>query len=198
MKMRAAAIAMSLMMMTMLALTGNVQAIDGNYDNKLIGEGEYFEIWLWDWSSSEGDDVDIKVKLNSGAPVDVVVSRDSLEFDYFTGEYSGDIQVEKHLTSPGDKTSFTFEIPDDDTYYLSIVNMGDEGAYVDIDYSEDTSDEDAFVLGVCAIIIIVGAIVLVIIIWVIIKVMKKDDWPPQGGYPPQQGGYPPGQQPPNY
>ena len=176
----------------------NVTAAMTNYSNVQIDafddEGE-----LLVWADS-GDDVDVEVTSDLAVNVYIMASEDYLfifDVDYTKAKY-----MDEGTTS----SSFTYTIPNDESYYIVIYNPNNETATVDYAYTDLYSDymddldenldeaEDAFIFAgmVCILIIVIIVVVIIVVIVLIIKMGQKKQ--AQQQYAPPPPGY--GQQPP--
>ena len=158
--------------------------------------------------ANKGEKVDVKV--TSDIPVNVYIIA-SGDYSYIDDDYSKAKKTVEGTTS----TSFTYKIPDDQSYYLIIYNPSNSTtATVDYSYTDflEKRAEEAvgflgMAIGICIAIVIAVIVVIVLIIYFLIRSSSRKKQQQYPGYPPQQGyqqpppGYPPqqppqGQQPP--
>lgn len=135
----------------------------------------------------DGDEIDVEV--TSDIPVNVYIMRsEDYKFGY-DPDYSDAKLSKEQITS----TEFTYEIPDERSYYLVIYNPNNITANVEYTYTDTFGDEEWLLFGfaaiVCiAIIAVVGILVLLVIIYFVFfskkkKKKKKETLPP----PPEAG-----------
>jgi len=142
---------------------------------------------------NKDDKVDVKV--TSDIEVNVYI------FDSDDWSFSPDYSKAKISKEGITSTSFSYTIPDDDTYYLVIYNPSNTTTatvdYEYTDYSEKRVEEATTWLGmwvaVCIAVVIVIIVVIVLVIYFAIKLSSKKDQPPPP-YPPY--GYQPPPPPP--
>lgn len=136
--------------------------------------------------ATKDDKVDIKVK--SDIPVDVYIMESGDYWANLGGDDFSDAKVSKMATTD---TSFTFKIPDDQSYHLVIYNPNNATATVDYeytDYFEERLEESAgflgMAVGICAVIVIVLIVIVVVIIYFAVKWSKNKNQPPLPPPPP--------------
>ena len=171
-----------------------------SYSNVSLSPDDTIEHSVYDtfWNY---DDKTVDVEVTSDKPVDVYIMSNA---NYIFGgtNFAGASYKEEGVTS----TSFTYEITDEQAYYLVIHNPNNESATVDYAYSDFTEEilddvEDAIFTGLmfCLIIIVVIVVVIIVIIVVIIKLGKsKQAQQPYAPPPPGYGQQPPPPPPPQY
>jgi hypothetical protein len=174
-----------------------VSAADIEKDDVTIGPEDYErEMFLF-----ADKDQKVDVEVTSDIPIDVYIIA-SDDIDYSTPDFSKAKVKKEGVTS----ASFSYTIPDDQTYYLYIYNpsstINATVSYSYTDYLEESVEEAFAFLGMaallCIVLIVVVIVVIVLIIYFATRRRKQTPPPPpvqQQGYPgyPQQPGY---QQPP--
>ncbi|MFO8051530.1 MAG: hypothetical protein R6V01_07525 [Thermoplasmatota archaeon] len=163
--------------MTVLVLSvPSVCAAEMIERNNVSVSSDSTETHLFGLFIEQGDDIDIEVE--SDLPVDVyMISMSS--YTSFSNDFSGAVYSKEGVTS----TSFTFTVPDSQSYYLVIYNPNNSTATVNYKYTDVSADEAEEAAKICgglgimclvgivvAILVVVGIIILII---VIVKKKKK-------------------------
>ena len=141
----------------------------------------------------------VDVKVTSDIPVNVYIMA-SEDIDYSTPDFTKAKVKKEGITT----TSFSYTVPDDQTYYLYIHNPSNTtSAIVSYEYTDylEEAIEDAFeflAMGVmvCIAVVVIIIVVIIVIIYLATRSRKNKQQfppPPPPGYQP-----PPGQQPPGY
>ena len=137
------------------------------------------------WAADKGDEIEIKV--NSDLPINVYI----LTCDDYLEFFGPNVSKAKYSVEKVTSTKFTFKIPDDQSYYLVIINSNTSTATVDYEYTDILSEDigDIMFGFVCIILLIVGIIIIVVII-VYFATRKKRQQPPVYPQQPYQPQYP--------
>lgn len=149
------------------------------------------------WLTDKDDEIEFKVESNIRVDVYIMTSDDYLDDVVgFVPSYENAKHSEKGITS----IKFTYEIPDDQSYYLVISNPNNATATVDYEITNVTSEEAIWTFLVCVVIaiIIVGVIILFLIYYFAFRKKKKPKPQPPGYYPPPPPQYPPPPPPQQY
>ncbi len=190
-----------IVLILLLSIPNTAASTTEKKDVQIDPEDDEFASFTW---AKKGDKVDVKVTSDIPVNVYIILNTDYSSFD---NDYSKAKKSEIGKTS----TSFSYKIPDDQTYYLVIYNPSNSTtATVDYSYTDffderldEASEAVAGIFGmaaaICAVIVIAVIVVIVLIIYFLIrsssrKKQQQYPYPPpgQGSYPPQ----PPPQQPP--
>lgn len=145
--------------------------------------------------ANKDDKVEFKVK--SDIPVNAYI----ITSDYYSdATWNKDFSKAKLSKVGITDSSFSYKIPDDQSYYFIIYNPNNSTATVSYEYTDlfEKRVEEAGVffgmgLAICVGIVIIGVVILVLIIYLITREKPQPYYPPyQQQYPP----YPPQQPPP--
>lgn len=191
----------------LMYLTATTAAFVSGDDNKttktgvVIAQDDHESEWLL-WAGKDDEiEVSVTVTSPSNGRVDVYIISSSQYSYYPTGSFTSARSSEDRSSH-----SFTFTVPDDQTYYLVIDNEDNSRTTdavptgsVTVDYEYDNplakDIEEAFWTATwfCVAAVVIIVIIIIVIIIVVLHVTKKPK-PPQ--YPPQPPYQQPYQQPP--
>ncbi len=159
--------------------------------------------------ATEGDKVDVNVESDMPVDVYIMLSNDYYSIDSGPGT---DFSSAKYSNTRITSLTFSYTIPDDQSYHLVIYNPNNGTATVSYEYTDffgarlddalDTAEDLSWGFAwVALMIVVVIIVVIVVIVLIVYFVVKKGR--PQQPYPPQQpgypqAGYPPQQYPPGY
>ena len=114
--------------------------------------------------TEKGDEIVIKVDSDLPVNIYIVTSADYLEL------YGPDVEKAKYSEINVTSTEFTYEIPDDQLYYIVITNSNSSIATVDYEYSDIYEEEaELFTPGCSCLLYIFGIIVIISIILFFIR-----------------------------